>query len=134
MNPRRFIVLFALASVLSVSSSLFFVFVARVLGDVRVVYISVVITILLTFVFGWLYFRGTQGAPWRSRAEAIAVWMLLTFAIDMGLLYGLFDASITDLGRLSLIGYVLQTSTLVAAAAITRRDLALKSPDLKITP
>ncbi len=133
MNPRRFILMFLAAAIISVSLSFFFSFAAQILQDARVVFVSFITNILFTFLFSWLYFKKIPTAPWRSRVEAIAVWMGLLLMIDAMILYFILGSTVASLSTFSLFGYMLNVLALLVAAYVTKDSTSqITSPNLKL--
>ena len=115
------------------SLSFFFSFAAQILQDARVVFISFIANILLIFLFSWLYFKKIPTAHWRSRIEAIGVWIGLVLIVDACILYFVLDGSISSLSSFSLFGYLLNVLALFVAAYVTKDSgSSVTSPNLKL--
>lgn len=133
MKPIRFLIFFALAYGMGISISFFLLFSARILGEPNLLLASLVIVILLTALFGWLYFRGVRNISWRARAEAIGVWMALIFVLDMIVLVFLMGGSMKDINLMYVTGLGLQLLGLFVAAYVTAvNHPRISSPDLSI--
>jgi hypothetical protein len=133
MNPRRFIILFIIATAIGLSSSFFFAFAARILQDSRIVFIPFVSNILFTFLFSWLYFKKIPTASWRFRLEAIGVWFGLMLLVDSMVLYLILKRAVTDLTTFSLVGYSLTIMALCVAAYVSKDSKKqITSPNLKL--
>ncbi len=125
--------MFLIATVVGVSLSFFFSFAAQILQDARVVFISFIANILLIFLFSWLYFKKIPTAHWRSRIEAIGVWIGLVLIVDACILYFVLDGSISSLSSFSLFGYLLNVLALFVAAYVTKDSgSSVTSPNLKL--
>ncbi len=133
MKPTRFLIFFLLAYGIGLLISLFLLFSSRILQEPNLIFASMVIVVILTGLFGWLYFRGVKSISWRAKFEAIGVWMGLVILLDMILLYAIFGGSVKDVNWLYIGGLSMQLLTLFLAAYITAIDHPrISSPDLQI--
>ncbi len=122
MKPWRFLLCFAISYVLGISAVYFFVFSARYLQQSRLIFGGLVISMALTLLFAWIYFRGVRHLGWKARVEAVAVWFGLTVLIDFGLLIFIHGRSVGDLSTLSIFAYALQITLLFLTAYVTARE------------
>jgi len=119
MKPLRFLISFFSSYLLSFGFSLLFISAVVLFGDIRYLLMSALFTILLVFLFSYIYFKGVRHLNWRQRFEVIIVWFGLILLIDYGVLTILFKKSISDLTVFSLSAYGLVFLSLFVTAYLT---------------
>ncbi len=133
MKPWRFLLCFGLSYALGISAVYFFVFSATYLQQSRLIFGGLIVSMALTLLFAWLYFRGVRHLGWKARVEAVAVWFGLALLIDLGFLIFVHGRSVGDLSILSVLAYALQIALLFLAAYVTANEHPrFAAPDLLI--
>ncbi|HJN85030.1 MAG TPA: hypothetical protein QF873_01775 [Patescibacteria group bacterium] len=136
MKPLRFLLMFISASVIAFLVSSFLIFTANMLGEVRLLLAGFVLSIMVTFIFSFLYFKGVPDLSWRERMEVIAVWMGLMIIVDGIIFRFMYDGTWGDLGVFTIAGYSLSVITLFVAAYLTSSEhpTLARSPNLLDNP
>ncbi|NQV11917.1 hypothetical protein HQ524_00995 [Candidatus Uhrbacteria bacterium] len=136
MKPLRFLAMFATYYVIGAIISWFFIFSANYLREPRLMFVGLLISFALLFLFSWLYFRNVRDISWKERVEAIVAWMGFLFICDSILLVYIYKASFSDLGMISVFGYGVTILTLFVTAYITSTEhpKLAHSPNLMDVP
>lgn len=117
--PLRFLVMFLLFYIVGFATSKFFIFSAQYLGEVRLIFVGLMLSFVILFLFSWMYFKKAKDMAWRERIEVIAVWIALMLILDFLQVVYVYKASITDLGIITVAGYGISILTLFVTAYIT---------------